>query len=450
MANRRQSGAATLEREERRKPRERERTSADGGASAQASVDRSNVSVMQMQSLIGNRAVQRRIKSAREAGAVKVEDIQRAAALGVKGSGSKLPHLNRIQASFGRHDVTGVRAHTDNEARQASEGIGAVAYAMGDHVAMTSTDLYTSAHEAAHIVQQRAGVVPSGVSSPGDRWERHADAVADRVVRGESAEGLMSEAVGRSAAVSAPPAGASAGGGGSSVQMIRQPASGSGHESNTNEYYQEMRRNAVGIAPAYYQAVTKFAERTGGTASLPYEPGTTTPQLKGGPRIAQKVASEYGGDYSQLVDLLRGMVVYNKISNAVAAAKVLASGVNLTVRRRNGNEVTINFHAERLKARIEKVPYDFLANVRMKIGSTEHVCELQLQITEILDFKDKVAHPLYEVARDPDTPQPLKDALNEKLSGGYAAAKNRAANKPSLPGALGRGGAGGEGGVEGG
>lgn len=53
-------------------------------------------------------------------------------------------------------------------------------------------DLHTAAHEAAHVVQQRGGVaLKDGVGAPGDRYEQHADAVADRVVQGRSAEGLL-------------------------------------------------------------------------------------------------------------------------------------------------------------------------------------------------------------------------------------------------------------------
>src|SRR5262249_36995586 len=77
----------------------------------------------------------------------------------------------------------------------AAQAIDAVAYTIGDAVAFRSAPrLHTAAHEAAHVVQQRAGVELShGLGRAGDRYERHANAVADRVVRGQSAEGLRSE-----------------------------------------------------------------------------------------------------------------------------------------------------------------------------------------------------------------------------------------------------------------
>lgn len=113
---------------------------------------------------------------------------------GVQGSGGALPHLDRIQKSFGRHDVSQVQAYRGANAAQASRSIGAEAYAMGDRVAFaqSSPSLHTAAHEAAHTIQQRSGLrLEKGVGQVGDPYERHADAVADRVVQGKSAEDLL-------------------------------------------------------------------------------------------------------------------------------------------------------------------------------------------------------------------------------------------------------------------
>ena len=117
------------------------------------------------------------------------------AAHGISGSSGALPHLDAIQASFGRHDVSGVQAHTDAKAAAGAAGMGADAYATGNHVAFGGApDLHTAAHEAAHVVQQRAGVqLSGGVGQVGDSYERHADSVADAVVAGRSAEGLLDQ-----------------------------------------------------------------------------------------------------------------------------------------------------------------------------------------------------------------------------------------------------------------
>jgi hypothetical protein len=112
---------------------------------------------------------------------------------GTEGAGGPLPYRHRIQSLFGRHDITGVTAHQGPAASQAAQSLGARAYAHGDTVAFASPpDLHTAAHEAAHVVQQRQGVqLKAGIDQPGDGHERHADAVADSVVAGRSAEPLL-------------------------------------------------------------------------------------------------------------------------------------------------------------------------------------------------------------------------------------------------------------------
>ena len=124
----------------------------------------------------------------------KSDDIERTAASGVGGVAGSLPYGDRIAASFGRHDVTDVPAHVGGKAAEACDAIGAEAYATAGHTAFKSApDLHTAAHEAAHVVQQRAGVqLKGGVGQAGDRYEQHADRVADLVVQGRSAEGLLS------------------------------------------------------------------------------------------------------------------------------------------------------------------------------------------------------------------------------------------------------------------
>lgn len=125
-------------------------------------------------------------------------DASRIASEGLSGAGAQLPHAEKVQESFGKHDIGHIRAAVGGDAGQAAADIGAKAYATGDKVAFQSgqANLHTSAHEAAHVVQQRSGKVPDGVGQAGDRFEKHADAVADKVVAGESAEPLLNEMAG--------------------------------------------------------------------------------------------------------------------------------------------------------------------------------------------------------------------------------------------------------------
>lgn len=110
------------------------------------------------------------------------------------GGGGAMPHADAIQQSFGGHDVSGISASVGGAAAEANKQLGSEAYAKGDQVAFKDApSLHTAAHEAAHSVVQRSGQGPSsGVGQAGDAFENHADAVADKVVAGESAEGLLS------------------------------------------------------------------------------------------------------------------------------------------------------------------------------------------------------------------------------------------------------------------
>jgi len=122
-------------------------------------------------------------------------DVQDLAAEGTAGPGGALPFLDLIQASFGRHDISSIDSHQDGAAAASSDALGAAAFATGEDVAFGGApDLHTAAHEAAHVVQQRSGVqLPGGVGQAGDPYEVHADAVADKVVAGESAEALLDQ-----------------------------------------------------------------------------------------------------------------------------------------------------------------------------------------------------------------------------------------------------------------
>ena len=120
--------------------------------------------------------------------------VHEAAARGTAGTGGPLPHREAIQSSFGSaFDVSTIRGHVGGASAEACRDIGASAYATGKDVAFRQTpDLHTAAHEAAHVAQQARGVqLYGGVGAAGDHYERHADAVADRVVAGQSAADLL-------------------------------------------------------------------------------------------------------------------------------------------------------------------------------------------------------------------------------------------------------------------
>lgn len=138
--------------------------------------------------------------------------VHQAASHGLGGSATSLPHADQIQKSFGSvHDVSQIQARVGGPAAEACDAMGANAYATGNAVAFKeSPNLHTAAHEAAHVIQQKKGVsLYGGVGEAGDVHEQHADAVADRVVRGESAADLLS---------------AGSGGGGSTTAVQKEDA----------------------------------------------------------------------------------------------------------------------------------------------------------------------------------------------------------------------------------
>ena len=109
-----------------------------------------------------------------DASIIQDRSAERAAQVGgpaVSSGGGPLPHREKIQTAFGRHDVSGVRAFVGGEAGQQAQAIGASAFATGDAVGFAdSPGLHTAAHEAAHMVQQRTGVVAlKGVNPSGER-----------------------------------------------------------------------------------------------------------------------------------------------------------------------------------------------------------------------------------------------------------------------------------------
>lgn len=248
-----------------------------------------------------------------------------AAKAGVDGATDPMPHEAQIQTSFGRHDVSGIRTRTGGRAAQASQNLGAAAYAVGNRVGFAQApDLHTSAHEAAHVIQQRSGVqLKGGVDGgKGDLHEQHADAVADRVVRGESAEGLLdgpaagSHGSGEPAVYDRAPAAVdanvmregssanqhgdngvnrSADGGGSGAQFVQRKPAGSPTPTSASETTtQSAAESIVDAAPSETFKVKhefKTSSALSGAATLTVETGNSSLSVGGGKIKAFKEAA---------------------------------------------------------------------------------------------------------------------------------------------------------------
>lgn len=107
-------------------------------------------------------------------------------------------------------DFSGVRVHEGAAAARSADEVSARAYTSGEHIVLGrgGGDKHTLAHELTHVIQQRSGPVSGtdhgdglSVSDPGDRFERAAEANADRV---------LSRALPRTGGPAAPPRGGSA------------------------------------------------------------------------------------------------------------------------------------------------------------------------------------------------------------------------------------------------
>ena len=115
------------------------------------------------------------------------------AAAGTAGPTSTFPHRATIERSFGRQlDAV---AHTDSRAAQAARTLGTHAFTLGRHVGFADANpsTFVAAHEAAHAnqnssVAQAFGGIARATAEP---TEAHANAIARRVVRGESAVNLL-------------------------------------------------------------------------------------------------------------------------------------------------------------------------------------------------------------------------------------------------------------------
>lgn len=99
-----------------------------------------------------------------------------------------LPHRAELERAFGER-LDGIQAYTG--AGKVLDRLGAHAAASGDVLAFADQqpDLYTAAHEVAHVLQHRGagGSAPSGVGPVGGPAEVDADRAADAVAAGESA-----------------------------------------------------------------------------------------------------------------------------------------------------------------------------------------------------------------------------------------------------------------------
>jgi len=170
--------------------------------------------VLRLQRTAGNAAVVAALEDDKEPRSPVTEVIGR-------GSGRPLeaPVRQRMEASFGA-DFADVRVHTGVSAQASAQAVDALAYTVGNDIVLGTDDApgsptqkRTLVHELTHVVQQRSGPVDGtpvaggiSVSSPADRFETAAEAMADastgagRVQEGSEAGAPSAGSVQRAAA----------------------------------------------------------------------------------------------------------------------------------------------------------------------------------------------------------------------------------------------------------
>jgi hypothetical protein len=219
------------------------------------------------------------------------EQVHAAAEQGVAAPATQLPHADKIQAAFGAgHDVSAIQAHVGGNTAGA---MNAQAYATGNHVVFDKQpDLHTAAHEAAHVVQQARGVnLYGGVGDAGDRYEANADAVADRVVAGESAADLLGPAT-----KGAAPAQSGA------VQHKKEP-------KDVAETTKEERRDQHGTAEVrtywaiQHQITLVAAKLHDGANTVDHILGMTSFDASGGAREAQMIQDVFTSAHQEVSEL---------------------------------------------------------------------------------------------------------------------------------------------------
>jgi Domain of unknown function (DUF4157) len=154
--------------------------------------------LIQLQRLVGNQAVQQLLEpqpgERGPAGAVPAIVHE---ALAAPGHPLDLTTRALMERRFG-HDFSRVRVHTDELAARSAEAVAAQAYTVGSDVVFgagqyapaTRDGQHLLAHELAHVVQQRAAVIPDPygidslpVASSNSDAERSADRAVDTPAR---------------------------------------------------------------------------------------------------------------------------------------------------------------------------------------------------------------------------------------------------------------------------
>ena len=188
-------------RTHRRTPPPAPEVAAPGAATAPSPAIATNRAALSPAAILG---LQRSAGNASVVQLLGADDEQASPVHDVLGGGGGSPLdagvRGEMEGRFGQ-DFSDVRVHTDKQASDSAESVGANAYTVGNDIVFRSGHFDASspvgqrtlAHELTHVVQQRSGPVDGSpaaggiaLSNPSDRFEQAADRSADQVVSGGS------------------------------------------------------------------------------------------------------------------------------------------------------------------------------------------------------------------------------------------------------------------------
>ena len=179
--------------------------------------------------------------------------------------------------------------------------------------------------------------------------------------------------------------------------VVRQP---SPPPSSPQATTGSLHAQATEAAPEILRAMRGVVEDAGGILSLPppllaLAPSDPFPSshdvrstVKGFERAQEKIDSDYGGGCERIVDMVRASGVFATPSEVTKALRLMSAGGALRILR--------------VKDRFGK-PQDGYRDIILNValvadGTSGHVAELQLHITDILAIKE-LSHISYEIGR---------------------------------------------------
>ena len=166
---------------------------------------------------------------------------------------------------------------------------------------------------------------------------------------------------------------------------------------------EDVREAATAVQPVFNETVRKLAQAAGLDPDAVVlfegkplvknaEKGTVYSRLMIGPlkgeaRCREKTRDDYGGDFGQLLDVVRCSIIVDTEEQLIAVTQLLLEGGNV-VRLKN-----------RFKYALFTGYRDALFSIVIKTPSgVEHVCEVQLHLAPIIFFKSE-SHEMYEFFR---------------------------------------------------